>query len=185
MKRAASSSARSSVDVAAEQRVRSFHAQVQGTDGCAITTIEGDLDDPATWARVDLALEDLEVEPTHVLSTDDDGRNLRAAIALRDAGKTGPIFVRCGYESAFTSELAEERGFVVLSMDGTLRRTMAERMGEWIGEAGGSRGPAPAPLRGGDHRAGAARRGHSDRRSERPRARHVPRLGSPRAGAPA
>ncbi|MCA9605498.1 MAG: NAD-binding protein [Myxococcales bacterium] len=121
------------VDVAAERRVRAFHAQVAGTEGCAIVTVEGDLDDPLTWSQVDRALESYEVEPLFVLATDDDGRNLRAASALRDAGKTGPIYVRCVYRSTFSAELSEERDFVVLSIDEVLRRTMRERMAEWVG----------------------------------------------------
>lgn len=121
------------VDVEAERRVRTFHAQVPGTGRCIITAVEGDLDDPLTWSRVDKAIEAFDVEPLFVLATDDDGRNLRAASGLRDAGKTGPIYVRCLYRSAFSAELSKERSFVVLSIDEMLRRTMRERMAEWVG----------------------------------------------------
>ncbi len=121
------------VDVEAERRVRAFRAQVPGTERCTITTVEGDLDDPLTWERVDAALAPFEVPPVFVLATDDDGRNLRAASGLRGAGKTGPIYVRCVYRSAFIEELSEEHGFVVISIDEVMRRTMRERMAEWIG----------------------------------------------------
>jgi len=121
------------IDVAAEQRVRAFRAQVDGTASCEVRCVEGDLDDPKTWEEVELALEGLEVEPVFVVCTDDDGRNLRAAIGLRRARAAAPIFVRCVYRSAFTGELSDELDFTVLSVEGMLRQTMRDRVDEWVG----------------------------------------------------
>ncbi len=128
------------VDIAAQKRVRAFRSQVDGVDGCRLETIEGDLDDPLTWAAVDeviegLVVEGVEVEPIYVIGTDDDERNLRAAIALREVRPNAGIFVRCGYRSAFIAELSAELNLTVLSVDEMLRQTISEHMDEWIGVA--------------------------------------------------
>jgi len=68
-----------------------------------------------------------------IACTDDDGRNLRAAIGLRRARAQAPIFVRCVYRSAFTGELSDELDFSVLSVEGMLRQTMRDRVDEWLG----------------------------------------------------
>jgi len=121
------------VDVAAEHRVRAFRSQVDGTAGCEIVCVQGDLDDPKTWEDVEAALAGLDVQPVYVVCTDEDGRNLRAAIGLRRARADAPIFVRCVYRSAFTGELSDELDFSVLSVEDMLRQTMRDRVDEWVG----------------------------------------------------
>ena len=121
------------VDIEAEKRVRSFRSQVDGVDRVALETIQGDLDDPQTWSAVEHVLEDFDVEPIYVIGTDDDERNLRAAIALRGVRPEAGIFVRCVYRSAFIEELSAGLELSVLSVDEMLRQTMSERMDGWIG----------------------------------------------------
>ena len=121
------------VDLSAHRAVRTFRAQVEGVPDCALETVEGDLDDPRTWEAVDHIIEDLDVEPIYVIGTDDDARNVRAAISLRDVRKESRIFVRCTRQSAFVSEVSAELEFTVLSVDAMLRKTMLERVDEWIG----------------------------------------------------
>lgn len=75
----------------------------------------------------------VEVAPVYVICTDDDQVNLRTAIMLRSRRKNVHISVRCDYRSALTEVLSVEHEFSVLAVDTMLRRTMAERMGEWTG----------------------------------------------------
>lgn len=123
------------VDISAEKRVRSFRAEVDLTDDCRLETIEGDLDDPLSWSRVDHAIRDLQVEPNFVIGTDDDQRNLRAAIRLRESRPNSDIFVRCVHRSAFIEELSAELNLTVLSTDEMLRKTMSASMSTWIDSA--------------------------------------------------
>lgn len=121
------------VDVAAERQVRLFRAQVPGFERCDLVTVQGDLDDPSTWARVEAATEGLDVEPVYVIGTDDDQRNLRATISLRSLHPSARIFVRCVYESAFTTQLARRLAFEVLAVEGMLRQALAEHIASWTG----------------------------------------------------
>lgn len=118
------------VDVAAERRVRLFRAQVPGFDKCELVTVQGDVDDPATWERVEKAT--LGVEPVYLLGTDDDELNLRTAVALRTLHPGARIFVRCVYESSFTTQLSASMSFEVLAIEGMLRQALAERQREWM-----------------------------------------------------
>ena len=103
------------------------------TASCDIVTVQGDLDDPQTWEQVANALEEIDVEPVYVVCTDDDGRNLRAAIGLRRERAQAPIYVRCVYRSAFTGELSDELDLSVLSVEGMLRQTIRDRVDDWVG----------------------------------------------------
>jgi hypothetical protein len=119
------------VDVAAERRVRLFRAQVPGFDKCDLVTVQGDVDDPATWERVERATEGTEVRPVYLLGTDDDELNLRTAVALRTLHPDARIFVRCVYESSFTTQLSKKLNFEVLAIEVMLRQALAERQNEW------------------------------------------------------
>lgn len=120
------------VDVHAERRVRLFRAQVPGFERCELVTVQGDVDDPHTWERVDRAASGLGVEPVFVLGTDDDQLNLRAAIGLRALHPKARIFVRCVYESTFTTQLAQRLAFEVLAVEGMLREALADHQRTWL-----------------------------------------------------
>jgi voltage-gated potassium channel Kch len=122
------------VDTAADRRVRLFRAQVPGFEKCDLVTVQGDLDDPDTWAKVDQATHGLEVEPVFIVGTDDDQINLRTAIAIRSLHPEVRIFMRCVYESAFTAQLARQMNFEVLAVESMLRQALIERAGEWLRE---------------------------------------------------
>ncbi len=120
------------VDVAAEQRVRLFRAQVPGFESCNLVTIQGDLDDPVTWERVEQATRGLGVEPVFVIGTDDEQINLRTAIAQRSLHPSARIFVRCVYESAFTAQLSQQLRFEVLAVEGMLSGALRDHVAQWI-----------------------------------------------------
>lgn len=120
------------VDVEAERRARLFRAQVPGFDRCELVTVQGDLDDPKTWDEVERATHDVDVEPVFVIGTDNDQVNLRTAIALRGLHPRARMYVRCVYESAFTTELSRTLRFEVLAVQDMLRRVLGERQAEWL-----------------------------------------------------
>jgi voltage-gated potassium channel Kch len=120
------------VDTAADRRVRLFRAQVPGFDRCELVTVQGDLEDPDTWEKVEKATTGADVEPVYVVGTDDDQINLRTAIALRSLHADVRIFVRCVYESTFTSQLARQLHFEVLAVESMLRQALAARAALWF-----------------------------------------------------
>lgn len=124
------------IDVHAERRVRLFKAQVPGFEQCELVTIQGDIDDPHTWERVEAATSGLGVEPVLVLGTDDDQLNLRAAIGLRALHPSSRIFVRCVYESTFTTQLARRMSFEVLGVEAMLRQALRDQHRPWSGRQG-------------------------------------------------
>ncbi len=121
------------VDAAAERQARLFRAQVKGFECCELITIEGDLDEPSTWQRIEAAIEGAGVSPVYVIGTDDDQLNLRTAIALRSLHPDADILVRTIYESAFSAHIAAELDFTVLPIDQLLRRALAEHQPRWLG----------------------------------------------------
>ncbi len=121
------------VDTAAERRVRLFRAQVAGFEHCELITIQGDLDDPVTWEKVEAATREChEVEPVFVVGTDDDQINLRTAVALRSLHADVRIFVRCVSESTFTTQLAHRMRFEVLAVESMLRQALCDHVGRWL-----------------------------------------------------
>lgn len=120
------------VDAAAERQVRLFRAQVAGFEDCELVTIEGDLDEPGTWQRVEVAVAEAGVRPVYVVATDDDQLNLRTAIALRSLHADARILVRTVYESAFSARIADELAFTVLPIDRLLRRALGEHQSRWL-----------------------------------------------------
>ena len=112
------------VDMNAARQVRLYKAQVQTDSKAEIREVEGDVDDPGTWDRVEDMLAGLNVEPVFVMGTDDDQRNLRAAITLRASHPGARIFVRCVYESAFSGRLSQQLRFDVLAVNEMLRAAL-------------------------------------------------------------
>ena len=121
------------VDSVAARQARLFRAQVLRGESCEFVTIEGDVDEPETWQRVEDAVHGTDVPPAYVIATDDDRINLRAAVALRSLDAEAQIFVRVVYESRFTERLAEELRFTVLPVEAMLGRAVRERLTEWLG----------------------------------------------------
>ncbi len=121
------------VDMAAERQVRLLRAQVPGFERCGLVTVQGDLDDPRTWASAEEATRGLGVTPVYVIGTDDDQLNLRTAIALRSLHPEARIFVRCVYESAFTTQLTARLAVEVLAVEAMLRQALREQLPAWIG----------------------------------------------------
>jgi len=127
------------VDVAGERQARLFRAQVPGTASIPLSILERNLDDPQSWTELEAILAAHfeaahEVEPVFVIGTDDDQLNLRSAISLRGLHPRARIFVRCTYESAFTSQIAGTMDLELLAVEGMLREALAERQKEWLAE---------------------------------------------------
>lgn len=121
------------VDMAAERQVRLLRAQVPGFERCDLVTVQGDLDDPRTWEAAEEATRGLGVAPVYVVGTDDDQLNLRTAIALRSLHPEARIFVRCVYESAFTTQLTARLAVEVLAVEAMLRQALGEQLPAWVG----------------------------------------------------
>lgn len=127
------------VDVSGERQARLFRAQVPGTASIPLSILERNLDDPQSWTELEAILAAHfeaahEVEPVFVIGTDDDQLNLRSAISLRGLHPRARIFVRCTYESAFTSQIAGTMDLELLAVEGMLREALAERQKEWLAE---------------------------------------------------
>lgn len=124
------------VDTAGERQARLFRAQVPGTEAIPLSVLERNLDDPQSWTELEAViaehLVDVPVEPVFVIGTDDDQLNLRSAIALRALHPESRIFVRCTYESAFTTQIASTMRLELLAVEGMLRQALAERQKEWL-----------------------------------------------------
>jgi Trk K+ transport system NAD-binding subunit len=123
------------IDVAGERQARLFKAQVPGFDACELVVIPSDLDDPATWQRVEEATSVYDVEPVFVVGTDDDQVNVRTAIALRSTHPKARIFVRCVYRSSFTSEIAKELDLEILAVETMLRDALFREQRTWLESA--------------------------------------------------
>lgn len=120
------------VDIEAARQARLFRAQVAGFEHCDLVAVEGDLDDPHTWSEVERATAQIDVAPVFVVGTDSDQVNLRTAIALRGQRPDARIFVRCVYESTFSTELSQKLSFEVLAVEHMLRRALRDQQTEWL-----------------------------------------------------
>ena len=120
------------VDLEAGRKLRAFTSQVGGVDRPEVVTIDGEIEDPRTWERVDDALAGTSVAPVFVVGTHDDRINLRVAMQLRREHARARIFVRCVYESAFSAELAQCLDFEVLAVEAMLREALREQLTGWL-----------------------------------------------------
>ena len=120
------------VDSAASRLVKLFRVQVPGFDDDVLEAIDGDLQDLEILGKIENAGGDDCVCPVFVLGTDDEGVNLRVAIALRTLRPDAKIFVRCVYASTFIAELAAEQDFEVLAVETMLRRALQQRHEAWL-----------------------------------------------------
>ena len=120
------------VDQQAKLQARAFEEQV-GFGDYRIETLEGDMNNPEIWERIDELCAGVE-SPAYVLGSDADGTNLRVAMGLRRRNPSARIFARCFDESAFTRRLASEGGFEISSMAALTRASLRFHHHEWFGK---------------------------------------------------
>ncbi len=113
------------VDSQASRLVRQFEADVP-LGGLSRVTIDGDLEDPGTWARVEDTLAGLEVAPVFLLASSNEVVNLRAAMLLRTRFPEARVFARCFHRGSFGESLAEQREFELLAFEDVLREALVE-----------------------------------------------------------
>jgi voltage-gated potassium channel Kch len=120
----------------AESEMRSFRDQVDHSADFEARVVDGDLTDPRTWDLIRQAAGPLDVEPVIVVGTQHDSANLQAALQARRRWHGAPIVVRCQNESAFTEELARQRGFTVLAVNSMLKKALEQAQQLWFGPRG-------------------------------------------------
>ncbi len=113
------------VDPDASRKVRQFTADVP-LRSLSFTTVDGDLEDPGTWARVDEEVEGLEATPVYLLASSDEVVNFRAAMLLRARSSEPRVFARCFHRGRFSESLAEQRDFELLAFEEVLRDALVE-----------------------------------------------------------
>ena len=78
--------------------------------------IEGDIDNPEVWAQLFKTVNVADEEPIFILSTDNDEKNIRAAIWLRQQYKQALIISRSMWPSTFTTKVYEQHDIVSINM---------------------------------------------------------------------
>lgn len=113
------------VDADAEQRIRQFEADVP-LDAIPHSTVDGDLEDPGTWARVRDELSGLDGDPVYLLASSVEVVNFRAAMLLRAREPEALIFARCFHRGRFAESLAAQLRFDLLAFEEVLREALVE-----------------------------------------------------------
>ena len=111
------------VDVEASKNVRRFGADV-ALDAVDFSAVDGDLEDPGTWARVDKVLEPHEAIPVYLLAAENEVLNFRSAMMLRRRLPDARIFARCFRRSAFAQSLARENDFELLAFEDVFQQAL-------------------------------------------------------------
>jgi voltage-gated potassium channel Kch len=113
------------VDPDAAQKVRQFGADVP-LGSLTYSTVDGELEDPGTWAQVDALLEQAEVAPVYLLATAEEVVNFRAAMLLRGREGNSRVFARCFHRTRFAESLAEQLSFELLAFEDVLGEALRE-----------------------------------------------------------
>lgn len=113
------------VDVEASGRVRQFGADV-ALDANSLSTVDGALQDPATWARVDELVATMEATPVYLLASGDEVVNFRTAMLLRARSADARLFARCYRRSRFTEALAAQCAFELFAFEEILEAALQE-----------------------------------------------------------
>jgi hypothetical protein len=90
------------------------------------STVDGNLEDPGTWARVDATLFSVEATPIYILASVDEVVNFRTAMLLRGRSAETRIFARCFRRSRFAEALAAQRSFELLAFEEVLQQALLD-----------------------------------------------------------
>ena len=113
------------VDEAAARRVRKFSADVS-LDALTYSTVDGELEDPGTWAEVERILGEGGATPVYLLAAEEEVVNFRAAMLLRSRATEPRVFARCFHRTAFAESLADQLEFELLAFEDVLRDALRE-----------------------------------------------------------
>ena len=113
------------VDKEASKHVRQFGADVS-LDTVNFSTIDGDLEDPGTWAEVDTVLESHQAIPVYLLAAANEVVNFRSAMMLRRRLSDARIFARCFRRSSFAQSLASENDFELLAFEDVFQQALQD-----------------------------------------------------------
>lgn len=113
------------VDGDATVRLRQFTTDVK-LGSFAVLPVDGAIEDPGTWDRVEASLQDLDVTPVYLLASNEEVVNFRTALMLRERVPEARIFARCFHRGRFSESLAEQRTFELLAFEEVLREALME-----------------------------------------------------------
>ena len=113
------------VDSEASKNVRRFGADVS-LESISYSTVDGDLEDPGTWAQVDSLLSPHSATPVYLLAAADEVINFRAAMLLRRRSAEIRIFARCFRRGLFAESLAGENAFELLAFEEVFQQALQE-----------------------------------------------------------
>ncbi len=113
------------VDPDAARKVRQFEADVP-LDALTYSTVDGDLEDPGTWAEVEELLRQAEVEPVYLLAAKEEVVNFRAAMLLRGRSVEPRVFARCFHRTRFAQSLADQLSFELLAFEEVLKEALRD-----------------------------------------------------------
>jgi Trk K+ transport system NAD-binding subunit len=119
------------VDPEATTRLRQFEADV-GRKDVRVVGLDLDVEDPATWDRVETEIGETDATPVYLLCGSDELLNLRAALFLRGMSEEPRVFLRCFHRSPFLSSLASEQSFELLAFETVLREALREHYHEFF-----------------------------------------------------
>ncbi len=113
------------VDKEASKNVRQFAADVT-LESISLSTVDGDLEDPGTWAKVDSVLSSHAASPVYILAAAKEVVNFRSAMMLRRGSSDIRIFARCFRRSSFAQSLAQENAFELLAFEEVLQQALLD-----------------------------------------------------------
>jgi voltage-gated potassium channel Kch len=113
------------VDEMAARNLRQFEADVS-LEALSHSTVDGALEDPDTWSRVDAVVASMEATPVYLLASADEVVNFRTAMLLRSRAPDIRIFARCFRRTRFADVLAAERAFELFAFEEVLHEAMQE-----------------------------------------------------------
>jgi FlaA1/EpsC-like NDP-sugar epimerase len=113
------------VDKDASKNVRQFAADVT-LDSISFSTVDGDLEDPGTWAEVDSVLSSHDAAPVYLLAAANEVVNFRSAMLLRRRSSDSRIFARCFRRSSFAQSLAQENAFELLAFEEVFQHALQD-----------------------------------------------------------
>ncbi len=113
------------VDENAARNLRQFEADVS-LEALNHSTVDGALEDPDTWSRVDAIVAPMEATPVYLLASADEIVNFRTAMLLRGRAPDIRIFARCFRRTRFADILATERSFELFAFEEVLHEAMQD-----------------------------------------------------------
>lgn len=140
------------VDRECTQRAAIFDEQVGFSPTYQREVIDGDLEDPRVWSRIERHLDLSEVAPVFVVGSGDDRTDLRIAMGLAGRYARGLVIARSDRQWSFSEDLASEAGIHVYSVARLVTESMPSA---WFGprtshavplDATGGRSPASSML---------------------------------------